>query len=86
MTTTAGDPSLELDYPRAFATAVAPALKKTGKHFRYLHLTGATVERDQARALWVKSDARKVKVCHCFFIAVFERIMAAPLVAGTDSA
>jgi hypothetical protein len=63
MTTTAGDPVLELQYPKAFADAFAPTLASNGKRFRYLHLTGAIVERDQARALWLKSDARKMKVC-----------------------
>jgi hypothetical protein len=65
MTTTAGDPTLELRYPKAFADAIAPTLAKDNKRFRYLHLTGAMVERDQARALWLKSNVRKTKVCHC---------------------
>jgi hypothetical protein len=64
MTTTAGDPTLELQYPKAFANAIAPTLTKDNKHFRYVHLTGAMVERDQTRALWLKSDVRKTKVCH----------------------
>jgi hypothetical protein len=63
MTTTAGDPVLELQYPKAFAEAIMPTLPKVGKRFRYLHLTGAMVERDQARSLWLKSDVRKIKVC-----------------------
>jgi hypothetical protein len=65
MTTTAGDAALELQYPKAFADAVAPTLATHDKRFRYVHLTGATVERDQAKALWLKSDVRKMKVCHC---------------------
>jgi hypothetical protein len=64
MTTTTGDPVLELQYPKAFADAIAPTLAKNAKHFRYIHLTGATVERDQAKALWLRSDVRKIKVCH----------------------
>jgi hypothetical protein len=63
MTTTAGDPVLELQYPKAFAEAIMPTLPKVGKRFRYLHITGGIVERDQARSLWVKSDVRKTKVC-----------------------
>jgi hypothetical protein len=63
MTTTAGDAVLELQYPKAFADAIAPTLAAHDKDFRYVHLTGATVERDQTKALWLKSDVRKVKVC-----------------------
>jgi hypothetical protein len=58
---------LELQYPRAFAEAIMPTLPKTGKRFRYVHLTGATVERDQARQLWLKSNMRKIKVRQCSF-------------------
>lgn len=63
MTTTAGDPTLELEYPRAFADAVAPGLASCGKRFRYLHLSGALVERDQEKSLWMKGGVRKTKVC-----------------------
>jgi hypothetical protein len=63
MTTTAGDPVLELEYPRAFADAIAPSLAKHGKPFRYLHLSGGLVERDQNRQLWMKGLVRKTKVC-----------------------
>jgi|TARA_R110002003_G_scaffold357_8_gene19148 hypothetical protein len=63
MTTTAGDPVLELDYPLAFARAFAPTLPQQAKSFRYLHLTGAVVERDQTKTLWMKSGVRKMKVC-----------------------
>jgi hypothetical protein len=69
MTTTAGDPILELQYPQAFANAISPTLAESGKRFRYLHLTGATVERDQTRTLWLKSDVRKIKVCRYYFQA-----------------
>jgi hypothetical protein len=65
MTTTAGDAMLELQYPKAFANAIAPALAMNGKRFRYVHLTGAAVERDQTKALWFKSDVRKIKVRYC---------------------
>jgi hypothetical protein len=67
MTTTAGDSVLELQYPKAFAEAIMPTLPKADKRFRYVHLTGATVERDQARPLWLKSDVRKIKVCQYLF-------------------
>lgn len=62
MTTTTGDPILELEYPRAFANAIAPGLVSRGKQFRYLHLSGALVERDQKKSLWMKSSVRKTKV------------------------
>jgi hypothetical protein len=63
MTTTAGDPVLELEYPKAFANAFAPTLTKHGKRFRYMHITGAMVERDPNKTLWMKSTVRKTKVC-----------------------
>jgi len=62
MTTTTGDPSLELDFPGAFAKAFAPTLEEHGKQFRYVHLSGGLVERDQAKALWVKGSVRKMKI------------------------
>ena len=63
MTTTAGDPVLELEYPRAFADAIAPSLARRGKQFRYLHLSGGLVERDQKKSLWFIERVRKTKVC-----------------------
>jgi hypothetical protein len=62
MTTTAGEAILELDYPRVFATAIAPSIASCGKRFRYLHVTGAMVERDQKKSLWMKGSVRKIKV------------------------
>lgn len=63
MTTTAADPLLELAYPRAFASAIAPSIADRAKRFRYLHLSGALVERDQNKMLWMKANMRKTKVC-----------------------
>jgi hypothetical protein len=63
MTTTAGDPLLELEYPRAFAEAIMSTMVEDKNKFRYLHLSGGMVERDQSRALWIKSSMRKIKVC-----------------------
>ncbi|XPS69652.1 hypothetical protein M3J09_001913 [Ascochyta lentis] len=63
MTTTAGESVLELEYPRAFADAMAPSLASHGKPFRYLHLSGALVERDQNKSLWMKGSVRKTKAC-----------------------
>ncbi|KAH6633075.1 hypothetical protein C7974DRAFT_164287 [Boeremia exigua] len=61
MTTTAADPLLELAYPRAFASAIAPSIADRAKRFRYLHLSGALVERDQNKMLWMKANMRKTK-------------------------
>jgi hypothetical protein len=63
MTTTAGDARLELQYPKAFADSIARTLAMNGKRFRYVHLSGAMVERDQTKALWFKSNVRRIKVC-----------------------
>lgn len=54
---------MELEYPRAFADAILPSLTKRDKRFRYLHLSGALVERDQKKPLWMKANVRKIKVC-----------------------
>jgi hypothetical protein len=62
MSTPAGDPVLELEYPKAFAAAFAPTLVSHGKRFRYLHLTGALAEQDQNKALWIVPAMRRVKV------------------------
>jgi hypothetical protein len=64
MTTTAGDPALELEYPKAFAEAFILTMVNGRKRFRYLHVSGAMVERDQNRVLWLKSSVRKIKVCN----------------------
>lgn len=62
MTTTAGNPVLELEYPKAFAEAFASTMPVGAKPFRYLHLSGGMVERDQDRSLWMKGSMRKTKV------------------------
>jgi hypothetical protein len=64
MGTTAGDKALELDYPLAFGNAFSKTLSESKKKFRYVHLSGAATERDQDKALWFKSEMRKMKVCH----------------------
>jgi hypothetical protein len=63
MTRTAGEVMLELEYPKAFASAFAPTLAKHGKRFKYVHITGALEERDQNKPMWMKSTVRKTKVC-----------------------
>lgn len=62
MGTTAGDQALEIDYPLAFGKAFSKTLLESKKKFRYVHLSGAATERDQGRALWFKSEMRKMKV------------------------
>jgi len=62
MGTTAGNKVLEVDYPLAFGNAFSPVVSEQKKRFRYLHLSGATTERDQGKALWFKGDMRKMKV------------------------
>lgn len=69
MTTTAGDPMLELEYPKAFAEAFASTMPVDSKRFRYLHLSGGMVERDQEKSLWMKGSMRKIKVGdYCSFV------------------
>ncbi|KAF2468536.1 uncharacterized protein BDR25DRAFT_265268 [Lindgomyces ingoldianus] len=61
MTTPNFEPALELEYPLAFAKAFSKTLAQHNKHFRYLHLTGMAVERDQSKSLWLKGPMRKLK-------------------------
>jgi hypothetical protein len=61
MGTTAGDRTLEIDYPLAFGNAFSNILQED-KNFRYIHLSGAATERDQGKPLWFKADMRKMKV------------------------
>jgi len=60
MGTTAGDKSLEVDYPLAFGNAFSKTLSES-KKFRYIYLSGAATERNQDRPLWFKSEMRKMK-------------------------
>jgi hypothetical protein len=62
MGTTAGDRMLEIEYPLAFGRAFEQVLREQKKRFRYVHLSGATTERDQSKALYFKSEMRKIKV------------------------
>jgi hypothetical protein len=48
MTRPTVDPKLELEYPKAFAEAFAGPLKEQNKIFRYVHVTGAMVERGRS--------------------------------------
>jgi len=58
MGTTAAIPEIEIDYPRAFARAMA---SRVTKRFRYLHLSGKLAERDQAKRLLFFQEARRIK-------------------------
>jgi hypothetical protein len=49
MGTTAGNKTLEIDYPLAFGNAFSKTLPAQEKKFRYVHLSGAATERDQER-------------------------------------
>jgi hypothetical protein len=62
MGTTAGNKTLEIDYPLAFGNAFSKTLPAQDKKFRYIHLSGAATERDQERSLWFKGEMRKMKV------------------------
>ncbi|KAF4633899.1 hypothetical protein G7Y89_g4214 [Cudoniella acicularis] len=61
MGTTAGIRELEVDYLFAFGNAFAKTIPETKKRFRYLHLSGSATERDPEKALWMKSEMRKMK-------------------------
>jgi hypothetical protein len=58
MGTTVGDKVLEVDYPLAFGNGFSKTLEKK---FRYIHLSGATTERNQEKPLWFKGEMRKTK-------------------------
>lgn len=62
MGNTAGDRALEVDYPLAFGNAFSKTLSESKKKFRYIHLSGLATERNQDKALWFKSEMRKMKV------------------------
>lgn len=63
MGTTAGNKVLEIDYPLAFGNSFSRTLQAGHKKFRYIHLSGAAVERDQDKVLYVAGNMRKMKVC-----------------------
>lgn len=47
-----------MDYPLAFGNAFSNTLEKKS---RYIHLSGATTERNQEKPLWFKGEMRKMK-------------------------
>lgn len=57
------NPVVELEYPRAFQTALLKVLdaNKT-KTFRYVYLGGAFTEQDQDKALWFFAEGRHIRV------------------------
>lgn len=60
------DPVVELEYPRAFQTALVRALDRdrATKTFKYVYLGGAFTEQDQDKVLWFYTQGRRVRVCH----------------------
>lgn len=73
MGTTAGDRALEVDYPLAFGDALSKTLEKK---FRYIHLSGATTERNQEKPLWFKGEMRKIKVRKSLSIPIINLLAA----------
>ena len=57
-----GDTVVEIDYPLAFANAVASRIRVQKKRFRYVHLGGGLTESDQEKPLWFYQTARRVRV------------------------
>jgi hypothetical protein len=53
MGTTVGDKVLEVDYPLAFGSGFSKTLEKK---FRYIHLSGATTERNQEKCSGTRRD------------------------------
>lgn len=57
------DPVVELEYPRAFQTALLTALDRDqAKTFRYVYLGGAFTEQNQDKVLWFYALGRRVRV------------------------
>lgn len=52
-------PEVEIDYPLAFANAFAPTIEKP---FRFIHCSGALIEKDQTKPLWFLEEGRRIKV------------------------
>ncbi|KAJ7446768.1 hypothetical protein FB451DRAFT_1148321 [Mycena latifolia] len=61
MGTTDAIPELEIDYPLAFARAIAPTLVAQQKQFRYMHTSGVLAERDQTKSLLFLQEGRRIK-------------------------
>ncbi|KAJ7478701.1 hypothetical protein B0H11DRAFT_1864441 [Mycena galericulata] len=54
-------PEIEIDYPLAFARALAPTLTSRETPFRYMHTSGALAERDQSKSLPFLQQLRHIK-------------------------
>lgn len=61
MGTTEGRKDIEIDYPLAFCNAIAPAVARQGKPFRYIHTSGRLAEHDQEKCLLFLSEGRRIK-------------------------
>ena len=62
MGTFSGDRVVEIDYPLAFANAMAKIIPAHKKKFRYVYLGGALTEPDQEKRLWYLQTARRFRV------------------------
>ncbi|MCJ1374559.1 hypothetical protein MMC20_005791 [Loxospora ochrophaea] len=61
MGTFSGDRVVEIDYPLAFANAMAKIIPAHKKKFRYVYLGGALTEPDQEKRLWYLQTARRFR-------------------------
>ena len=61
MGTTEPRQDIEIDYPLAFCTSMAPRVARSGKTFRYIHTSGRLAERDQDKCLLFLSEGRRIK-------------------------
>jgi hypothetical protein len=62
MGTTEAIREVEVDYPLAFARALAPTLPAQQKPFRYMHTSGILAEKDQTKSLLFLQEGRRIKV------------------------
>ncbi|MCJ1392868.1 hypothetical protein MMC18_005740 [Xylographa bjoerkii] len=58
--TSDGNHLVRIDYPLAFATALARIRAKQTTALRFVHLSGAVSEVDQSKPLWYMQEARRV--------------------------
>jgi len=53
-----------LDYTDAALKVMAPMkVKDSNRKFRFIYLSGALAERDQAKSLWFSQEYRHMRVC-----------------------
>ncbi|KAJ6591483.1 hypothetical protein DFH09DRAFT_906987 [Mycena vulgaris] len=54
-------PEVEIEYPLAFARAMAVTRTPHDKPFRYVYCSGVMAERDQSKSLWLFQSVRHIK-------------------------